>query len=133
MAKKNKKTSEQNTSETSQTDFFSRLLKPFKILVEIHLKLALRELKKDTQRFFSGILSFILGCFFFIVFYLLINALAVILLHEILELMFCILIVAGFNLLLTLILIASGKSKFKKPFLGDTKKVIEDTLDEMKD
>jgi hypothetical protein len=138
VARKSKKTAEQHADDSSSgMDFISKILNPIKILIEVHLKLALRELKKDSQRFFSGFLSFALGCFFIVTFYFLLNVLFIVLLNELLDIKFlklfyCILIDTGLNLFIAIILFLAGKASFKKPFFSDTRKIFEDTMKEMK-
>jgi hypothetical protein len=138
VAKKSKNDKEQKSEKSGiNFSFFGNLLKPLRILLDIHLKLAIKELKKDGKRFLSGITSLLVGCFFIVSFYFLLNVLIIVLLNELLDikemkLFFCVLIDTGANLLLAIIFFTAGRLNLKKPLLEDTKKIIEETVNQMK-
>jgi len=49
---------------TSLLDIINTTFAPLKALIKIHYKLAVKELKRDSRRFFSAIFSILTGLFF---------------------------------------------------------------------
>jgi Putative Actinobacterial Holin-X, holin superfamily III len=132
-----KKSREKSKPEDQDTDFnapsfISRLFGPVKILIKLHLKVASNELKGDVKRFFSGIINLFIGLFSIIMCWILLNILAVSGLKYFFNELYSILIVAGANLLIALLMFVSAGSSFKKPFLKETTKIIKDTIDNLK-
>jgi hypothetical protein len=121
-------------SSRSDISMLARLLGPFKILLKMHLKMAAKEFKKDSGRLISGIVSLLIGVFLIIIFLILLNAVIIFALNEFtnLKVFYCILIVTGANLLIAILMLTSAISSFKKPFLKETKKVLKETLEDLK-
>lgn len=136
MAKKEKNSSKKEQNEHSSKDFniLARLLGPIRILIRMHVKVASVELKKDSKRYISGIINIFIGIFFIIGFWSLLNILAIVAIKEFtfLNLFYSVLIVAGSNLFISMLMFISAIAKFKKPFLKETKKVFKETLDDLK-
>jgi len=127
---------EKNSKEKSFFDFsfLYEFIKPIKLLIEMHLKLALLEIKSDTERLLVGLASLVTGCLFVVFFWMLINVLLIVGLYEFvsLKLSFCILIDAGLNLFFGIIMFIRARIKLKQSFFSGTRKIIEDTIDELK-
>lgn len=119
---------------SSNFDLFSKLLKPIKTLFDLQLRILKLEFKRESERFIEGITALLSGCFFITLFWILVNVLVILAFNEFLgfKLFFSVLIDTGFNLLLSVILFLRAKSKFKKEFFEDTKKIFEDTIDDLK-
>ncbi|HQJ06385.1 MAG TPA: phage holin family protein [Spirochaetota bacterium] len=145
MAKKNKQKNNQSTKTTNsvaeQSDnvvdgvanIVSGVFAPIKMLVKIHLKLAAREIKRDGERFVTGILSIFIGIFLLLTFLAFLNILIIIALKDYIGLSFfySVLIVAGANLLLAILLFIVGSMKLKASFMKETRKMIKETLEEI--
>jgi hypothetical protein len=132
---KNKKEySEKPNTPIFDFNFLGDLLKPIKMLFDLHVKLAVREFKKDSQRLLGGIVTLLSGCFFLFGFWILLNVLGIIALNEFagLNLFFAVLIVAGINLFVAVFLFILSRSKLKKSFFSESRKLFEDTFDELK-
>jgi hypothetical protein len=134
VAKKSKEKSKQEDEDTifNAPSFISRLFGPVKILIKLHLKVASTELKGDVKRFVSGIINLFIGLFSIIMCWILLNILAISGLKLFLSELYSILIVAGANLFIALLMFISAGSSFKKPFLKETTKVIKETIDNLK-
>jgi len=114
-------------------DIINTTFAPLKALIKIHYKLAAREIKRDSERFFSGITFLFLGLFFLLLVWGLLNILAVVAFYDFLnfKLFYSILIVTGINLFFAIILFLSGISKVKKPMMSETRKLVKETFDEL--
>ena len=138
MAKKNSKDNDSKTqnnhNDFSAINFFSKIFSPIKILIKMHLKIASKELKNDSKRYISGILNLFIGFFFIIGFWILLNVSLILAINEFsnFNLFFSVLIIAGANLLISITMFLSAILKFKKPFLQETKKIINETLRDLK-
>jgi uncharacterized membrane protein YqjE len=124
-----------NSSKKSDIlDFFSRFTGPLKVLIKMHVRLATKELKKDTNRFISGIVTLFLALFFLTCFAFVLHFVGYLLLIEFTTLteLYAVLIILGADLLLVLILFMITNSIFKKPFFSETKKVINETFKDLK-
>lgn len=136
MAKKNKKTREENSHEPffNIFGFIGKLFMPLRRLIDLHVKMAISEFKRDSHRIFEGILSLFSGCFFLIGFWVLLNVLGILALYEFagLKLFYSVLIVAGANLFLSIFMFITARNKFKKQFFSETRKLFEKTIDDIK-
>lgn len=147
MAKKSKKKSKKDYVDLDNitkesTSLISKLFRPLKILIKIHLKVAARELKKDVKRYVSGIIGLIVGISFLIGFLIMLNITIVFLFEGLLYVkiiknswswLFSIISTAGLNLILALLMFLSSIRKFNKPFMEDTKKIIKESIEELKE
>ncbi|HOV14072.1 MAG TPA: phage holin family protein [Spirochaetota bacterium] len=115
-------------------DFFTRLFKPVKTLFELQFRILKIEFKRESERFAEGISALVSGCFFLIMFWILLNVLTILAINEFigLKLFFSVLIVCGVNLFFAIILFLRAKSKMKKEFFEDTRKIFEETIDDLK-
>jgi hypothetical protein len=132
--KSKKENKEENHSPLFDFNFLGDLLKPIKLLFELHVKLALREFKRDSQRLLEGVVTLLSGCFFLFGFWILLNVLGIIALNEFagFNMFFSVLIVAGINLFFALLLFILSRSKLKKSFFSESRKLFEDTFDDLK-
>lgn len=110
------------------------MLKPLKLMISLQFRLALSALRRDARRLFQGITSYLTGLYFLIVFGLLVNVLLILGLVEFagLTLFYSVLIAAGTNLLIAVVFFAVARSKLKHSFFSETKKIVEETLDDMR-
>ena len=115
-------------------DFFTKFLRPIKTLFDLQFRILKLEFKRESERFISGISSLVSGCFFLALFWILLNVLLIVGLYDFVKfkLFFCVLITSGVNLFFAIILFLTGKSKLKKEFFEDTKKILEETIDDLK-
>jgi pilus assembly protein TadC len=113
---------------------WGELLKPLKLMISLQFRLALSALRRDARRLFQGITSYLTGLYFLIVFGLLVNVLLILGLVEFagLTLFYSVLIAAGTNLLIAVVFFAVARSKLKHSFFSETKKIVEETLDDMR-
>lgn len=141
MAKKGKKekikheehVDNKNESSGIVFDLLAGILKPLKYLVSLHIKAALMEVKKDGILVLSGIINMITGFIFIIFFLMALNILGIIALTEFLsiKLFFAVLIDAGVNLLLAIIMFLSARYKLSKNLFTRTQQTIKDTFDDI--
>ncbi len=126
-----------SSSSTNFFDFsfFTRLFKPLKMVISLQLRILSLEFKRESERFLEGITSLIFGCFFLSIFWFLLNILIVVALNEFvgLKLFFSILTVTSINLFVAVTLIITARSKMKREFFREAKKVFKDTIDDLKD
>lgn len=135
MAKKrNKKRNEGESNSLVSPGFFGKLFSPVKVLLKMHLRLASIEFKKDKNRFVTGIATLFIGLAFIIMFWLLLNVIAIVSIYDYLikNLLFSLMIVAGGNLIFSLIFLLVASKGFKKPFLKETTKMLKETIDDLK-
>jgi len=115
-------------------DFLTKFLKPLKTLFDLQFRILKLEFKRESGRFVEGVLSLVSGCFFLAIFWLLLNVLLIAGLYDFLNLrlFYSILIDCGVNLLFSVLFFMAGKSKLKKEFFKDTRKILEETIDDLK-
>ncbi len=135
--KQENKKNEENEKEKSSfdTSFLSKIFIPLKALIKIHTRVASKELKKDIARYVAGIRNIFIGLLFISTAWLLINVIAILVLNDIVKinnLLYSVSIVAGSNFLIAIILFLSSISKFKQPFLKETKKLLKESAEEFK-
>lgn len=121
------------SSINSIFDIINTAFAPLKALIKIHYKLAIKEFRRDKERFIAGTFTLFLAILFFAGVWILLNVLSIFALYDFLHLniFYSVLIVTGVNLILTIILFLSGISKLKKPMLSETKKLLKETFQEL--
>jgi len=93
------------------------------------------ELKKDARRFVSGIVTLALFLFFITSFFMVLHFVTFFLLQKFLfpdDSLYAVLIVCGSDLFFAIIFIAMTNGAFKKPFLSETKKALNETIKDLK-
>lgn len=145
MRKRNKYNTEKTEEQDNKkSDFFSwlnesllfKLFKPVKILIDLHIKLAEKELKEDIARYLKAIISVIVSLTILFIVLLLINLLMIIAFNyyvfnsvdNSMSLILAILATIAVNIIFFFIFLLTAYFSFKRPFLKDTKKAIIDTL-----
>lgn len=111
-------------------------LTPMKVLFALHIKLLKKELKEDFLRYLKGILFLILSTLVFFIILILMNCFLIVIFKYFIfsretsmnSLLFSILATIGINFLLFILFLTGVYLSFKKPFLKETMKAINDTL-----
>lgn len=113
---------------------FSKFFAPMRVLIKLHLRVAEKELKKDSARFIFGVVQIVLALFFIIMFFLMFTVLLIVAIYEftVLNLFYSVLIVTGFNFFMSFIFFIGASKSFKKKFLPETRKLMKETIKELK-
>jgi len=109
-----------------------RVLRVFVTLLNVHIRYAQREAANDRDRLITGAAMAAAGVLFVSMMLVLLQGAAVVALHtHRLSWVLSILSVAGADLVLGALLFAAARSRFRRPVLPETRKLVVQTFDSM--
>jgi len=137
MARKSKpstsgqdRSKESNEEPQGRNGLFETVFRTFKAFLSLHIMIFFQELRDFGSAILTSLVLMLVAGIFLFVFWLLLNVLAILALHDFagLSYFYSVLIIAVANMIVALLLLATARSGLRKKHFPQTKKLIQDTM-----